>query len=64
MSNVFYVTSSKLGYVLSVQGAPMLCHHCEKKFVEGDTAVSRWTGRRTVYYCEKCADRLTIAVVV
>ena len=59
---LFCVTKSKLGYVLSVQGAPMACHNCGKGFREKETACSRWTGRRTVYYCGRCAERLTIVV--
>ncbi|MDG7007116.1 MAG: hypothetical protein JRN06_02590 [Nitrososphaerota archaeon] len=59
----FHVTKAKLAYVQAVQGVPMACFHCGKKLKERDTAISRWTGRRTVYYHKGCASRLLIAVI-
>ena len=56
----FRVTRSKLTYTEKMQGAPMKCFDCGRKIKEGGMAVSRWSGRLTVFYHEGCARRLLI----
>ena len=66
---LFPVTNAKIGYVLKMQNAPMACHNCGYRWYksvpmkERRLALSRWTGHKSVMYCERCAEKLLIVFV-